>query len=256
MQRKAQSYLKVWFKAQDRCPLLLRGARQVGKSTLVRLFCKAHQLDLFEINLEKQKLMCVQQDNISLNSLMIEVEDLLQKSFDPNNWTQASSLPISTFEDQSVFKLFFLDIGLVLTSQKISWEQLNQKFSDLNQIGPLHEQFIAQHLMFRSSGFEEPHLNYWLKDKTTGKAEIDFLFQEGLNIFPIEVKAGASGSLKSLWQFIKEKKVKYAIQFYSDQYITQNFTYSESDNANTVELKFIKCPHYLVGKIIKIITQI
>ncbi|MBT4291015.1 MAG: AAA family ATPase [Deltaproteobacteria bacterium] len=34
-------------------PLIIRGARQVGKSTLVRKFAESSKLRLYEINLEK-----------------------------------------------------------------------------------------------------------------------------------------------------------------------------------------------------------
>lgn len=42
-----------WFKGKNRKPLVIRGARQVGKSTLVRNFCKNNKLEIVEINLEK-----------------------------------------------------------------------------------------------------------------------------------------------------------------------------------------------------------
>ena len=50
--RDASKTLREWHKNPRRKPLILRGARQVGKTTLVRLFCQTHKLDLIEINLE------------------------------------------------------------------------------------------------------------------------------------------------------------------------------------------------------------
>ncbi|MEA1922339.1 MAG: AAA family ATPase, partial [Pseudomonadota bacterium] len=52
MQRDAIQFLFQWFKGRRRKPLILRGARQVGKSTLVRQFAKEQKLRLNEINLE------------------------------------------------------------------------------------------------------------------------------------------------------------------------------------------------------------
>ena len=37
-ERIAIKYLRQWAKKEDRKPLVLRGARQVGKTTLVKLF--------------------------------------------------------------------------------------------------------------------------------------------------------------------------------------------------------------------------
>ena len=53
MKRIAESYLSHWFEKGHRKALIIRGARQVGKSTLVRQFAESRQLDLLEINLEQ-----------------------------------------------------------------------------------------------------------------------------------------------------------------------------------------------------------
>ena len=53
MLRFAQDQLDLWFHSKNRKPLVLRGARQVGKSTLVRQFAKATGLSLYEVNLER-----------------------------------------------------------------------------------------------------------------------------------------------------------------------------------------------------------
>lgn len=57
MYRSSFSFLNQWYIDKNRKPLILRGARQVGKSTLVRLFCKENNLKLCEINLEKHKTL-------------------------------------------------------------------------------------------------------------------------------------------------------------------------------------------------------
>ncbi len=53
MERAAAIQLGSWFESKNRKPLVLRGARQVGKSTLVRLFAQARGLTLYEVNLER-----------------------------------------------------------------------------------------------------------------------------------------------------------------------------------------------------------
>lgn len=52
MKRLINSYLQVWKSDPYRKPLLLRGARQVGKTYEVRQFEKTYQY-FVEINLEK-----------------------------------------------------------------------------------------------------------------------------------------------------------------------------------------------------------
>jgi predicted AAA+ superfamily ATPase len=54
MYRKALSYLNDnWFKDTNRKPLILRGARQVGKTWLAREFAKQKELTLVELNFER-----------------------------------------------------------------------------------------------------------------------------------------------------------------------------------------------------------
>ncbi len=51
MKRNAEHYLQEWLTSKNRHPLIIRGARQVGKSTLVRDFAQSAGLQLNEINL-------------------------------------------------------------------------------------------------------------------------------------------------------------------------------------------------------------
>jgi uncharacterized protein len=53
MYRQQLSYLYKWIKETKRKPILIRGARQVGKSTLVHLLAEQSQLELVELNFER-----------------------------------------------------------------------------------------------------------------------------------------------------------------------------------------------------------
>lgn len=53
IKRKLENQLTLWFNSKKIKPLVLRGARQVGKSTLVRQWVKNQGLKLAEINLER-----------------------------------------------------------------------------------------------------------------------------------------------------------------------------------------------------------
>jgi len=53
MNRFKENRLKDWILNKRRKPLVIRGARQVGKSTLVRQFARKQGLKLHEINLER-----------------------------------------------------------------------------------------------------------------------------------------------------------------------------------------------------------
>ena len=53
MKRSASAELTAWLARRGRKPLVVRGARQVGKSYLIRDFARTHGLDLVELNFER-----------------------------------------------------------------------------------------------------------------------------------------------------------------------------------------------------------
>lgn len=83
--------------------------------------------------------------------------------------------------------------------------------------GALAEQFVAQHLAYSEFNLIADELFYWLKDKDLNKAEVDFVIQLKQELIPIEVKSEKSGRLKSLLQFIKEKKSKHCIKISTEE---------------------------------------
>jgi uncharacterized protein len=115
-------------------------------------------------------------------------------------------LPLAKGEDTEVFKLFLLDVGLYHALMDIDWREISKLTDEelLNK-GQIAEQFIAQHLLFSSGTDTRPRLHYWLRDKKSNKAEIDFVLSHFNSILPLEVKAGKSGKIKSLLKFMSEK---------------------------------------------------
>lgn len=55
MKREIQTYLQHWLTSSDRKPLVLRGARQVGKTHSVREIARQENYDLVELNLDLDK---------------------------------------------------------------------------------------------------------------------------------------------------------------------------------------------------------
>jgi len=132
--------------------------------------------------------------------------------------TNASGLPLKSGENEKVYKLLFLDIGIMSYMMNLDYTTCKKLFTvkgdDLILLhkGMLAEQFVGQHLSYVNP-LEPPHLNYWLRDGAKNKAEVDFLIQKGLHRIPIEVKGGKSNAVKSLIQFAKEKNIDFAIKF-------------------------------------------
>ncbi len=63
MQRQAKAYLQNWVIKKNRCPLLIRGARQIGKTYLITEFGKTHFQNLVTINFELMPA-CIQDFNL------------------------------------------------------------------------------------------------------------------------------------------------------------------------------------------------
>ena len=79
--------------------------------------------------------------------------------------------------------------------------------------GFLAEQFVGQNLFNAEFNSLQSGLYYWIRESSKSNAEVDYAVAKGSLICPIEVKAGKSGSLRSLHQLMFEKKLKYAIRF-------------------------------------------
>lgn len=128
--------------------------------------------------------------------------------------SSCSGLPLEATLSDSAWKILFLDVGLMNHACGIDFVAIERMDSIhfINE-GAIAEQFIGQHLLYRSGGLEEPSLCYWLRENRNANAEVDYVIFKDGEILPIEVKAGASGSIRSLKQFVVEKGVKKAIRF-------------------------------------------
>jgi hypothetical protein len=128
--------------------------------------------------------------------------------------TNASGIPLAAQADETIFKLYFLDIGLLnyLYGTHVD-DILNPTDETLLTNGVIAEQFVAQHLKYRTQRSAAEPLYYWLHEKKMNSAEIDFILQISHEIIPIEVKSGKSGSLKSLFYFMASKNKSTSIRF-------------------------------------------
>ena len=83
--RQAEHHLKEWSRSRRRKPLVLRGARQVGKSTLVRQFAKINDMALAEINLERHLYLDAVFKTLDLNRIIHELEAVAGQRINSGN---------------------------------------------------------------------------------------------------------------------------------------------------------------------------
>ncbi|PCJ26157.1 MAG: ATPase [Flavobacteriales bacterium] len=101
-------------------------------------------------------------------------------------------LPLSGYANNSKFKLYLFDMGLLGAMLTIPSEIIlnpSQLFTEYN--GAFIENFVAQELVV----YREQALFYWT---SKSDAEVDYILQLENEIFPLEVKSGLSRNLKSL----------------------------------------------------------
>jgi predicted AAA+ superfamily ATPase len=129
---------------------------------------------------------------------------------------KAGRLPLSAYEDFAVFKVFLLDVGLLGALSGVEAQMLleeNELFKEFK--GALTEQYVMQQL--RSN--RQNMIYYWSQDNSQG--EIDFLVQQGVRIYPIEVKAEENLQSKSLRWFVDHhtgmRGVRFSMSGYREQ---------------------------------------
>ncbi|MGA1867820.1 MAG: ATP-binding protein [bacterium] len=131
--------------------------------------------------------------------------------------SSCQGIPLGALTDMKIFKLLFLDVGLLLSACGLS--MLHVEKADnllLVNAGSICEQFIGQHLLYRQEYYREPELHYWIREKSGSNAEIDYVVASGEHIVPIEVKAGKAGSLKSLHMFVSSRRLPLAVRTNTD----------------------------------------
>lgn len=77
--RNSEQNLQKWYESKRSKPLVIRGARQVGKTTLVRSFCQKNNINLLEVNFEEMIVESFKSKNFSIDNVIQEIEVLTNK---------------------------------------------------------------------------------------------------------------------------------------------------------------------------------
>ncbi len=170
--------------------------------------------------------------------------------------TSANGLPLNAERKDKFFKAILLDCGLVSAELGLSLHQLSS-ISELTLInsGGLAEQLVGQQLRTLFAPFVPPSLNYWQRTKTGANAEVDYVIQHKNQIVPVEVKAGRTGTLKSLHQFMESKGRNLAVRINSD-YPRFDLIQVKTTTASAVEYSLLSIPFYLVGQLHRLLSEV
>jgi len=170
--------------------------------------------------------------------------------------TSSAGVPLTTHLNPDIFKAFFLDIGLANHLCKI---QLIDplKILTVNE-GALAEQFVCQELLNLAASFDEPQLYYWVREERNSNAEIDFIFHNGNSIYPIEVKAGKTGTLKSMHVYLFEKKLKTGIRLNNDTPSLGEFKIKvrSGTNISEITIQLLSLPLYMTNQMPRLLNSL
>lgn len=224
------------------CQMVLEGLSATYRADFPKYATKAEYRYL-QVFFDKAPQLVTQQFKYTQVSGEIRSQNL-KKALEQLGWAgllhkvvsaSASGLPLGAQAKDNKFKLLFLDMGLVNSLTKLDMASVWE--TELLQIneGALAEQFVGQELLAYGDFHISPQLYYWERDKKGSMAEVDYVIQSGPHVVPLEVKAGTTGSLKSLSQFLIEKEAPFGVRI--------------SAHPLSKHERILSIPLYLVGQL-------
>jgi len=140
-------------------------------------------------------------------------------------------------------RLQFLDTGLINYSLGLQADMIGLK--DLSQAvkGAVIPHLITQELISLEAVRDvKPY--FWVREKSQSSSEVDLVYTYKNMVIPIEIKSGATGSLKSLHQFVERAGHSYAIRMYGGE-----FSIEKTRTPGGVPYTLMNMPYYLGTKI-------
>lgn len=142
-------------------------------------------------------------------------------------------------------RLQVLDTGLMNYFVGIQKEIIGT--SDLNSVyqGTMIEHLVGQELLATQYNALSS-LHFWVREKKTSMAEVDYLYLYDSKLIPIEVKSGTEGKLKSLHLFMEETNHSMAVRFYAGA-----LCITKSTTPKGKEYQLLNLPYYLGSQVEK-----
>ena len=167
--------------------------------------------------------------------------------------TAANGVPLDAEAKSNRAKYLFLDPGLMLSVLQLDQAESRQLMElimvgtpkDLVNKGAITEMVAGLEMTRHKNPIQRPKMYYWEKtgDST---AEVDYLQIKDMAVLPIEVKASTQGGMKSLWTFMREKRLHEAVRCSLENF--GEFDYSDpKDNGEIRHVRIV--PLYAMGMI-------
>lgn len=158
----------------------------------------------------------------------------------PVTHTSANGLPLGSEANNSFQKMLLLDTGLMLRLLNMTVGDLSTTLTEhiltcdaanLANKGPMAEMIAGLELLHYLTPNIRHELFYWTRQVKNSLAEIDYVSNYNQTILPLEVKSGTQGGMKSLWIFMREKKLIHGVRCSLENFGTLSYTDKEDNDA-------------------------
>ncbi|MBR2254149.1 MAG: AAA family ATPase [Prevotella sp.] len=174
----------------------------------------------------------------------------------PVTHTDANGLPLGSEADSSYQKILLLDTGLMLRLlnmttgdiSELTEQVLTSSVTDLVNKGPMAEMLAGLEMLHYRTPNIRHDIYYWQRQAKNSLAEVDYISSYRQKVLPIEVKAEKQGGMKSLWMFMREKRLTTAIRSSLENFGT--FDYHDPEDGGAVRHVVI-CPLYALSQMDK-----
>lgn len=139
----------------------------------------------------------------------------------PVTHSSSNGIPLGAEINTKKRKMLIMDTGIFqrLLDLDISNILIDNDINLINK-GAIAELFVGLEILKSLPSNIQQNLYYWQRESVSGNAEVDYVIQSKQNIIPIEVKSGSKGSMKSIYQFLREKNREFGIRFSTENYST------------------------------------
>jgi predicted AAA+ superfamily ATPase len=170
--------------------------------------------------------------------------------------TSGNGIPLAAEESRRTFKAIMLDTGLVSSMQGIVLET-DAEIDKLIRVnaGGIAEQAVGQMLRSTAEPFMDPVLHYYNREKPGSEAELDYLLAFGSSVVPLEVKAGATGSLKSLHYFMHRRQLPLAVRV-NAEIASVTPVDVRLASGESARYTLLSIPFYLTGQVKRLLREV
>jgi len=140
-------------------------------------------------------------------------------------------------------RLHLVDTGMCNHALGIRQNLITLQDLTQSRKGSIAEHLVGQELaaldMDKVQG-----LHFWVREKNQSSAEMDYVIQHGSRLIPLEVKAGKTGTLRSLMQFMEMSPETCALRLYAGP-----FSVEPASTNSGRKFRLINIPYYQTGKV-------